>query len=158
MAISTSSSIVFPFSTKPQLPLNQTLFSISPSSSDSHCSWKWRTQLLLHQPSLPMSKRTRKTVLSAISTDSGVWTGSGERENETELARKWREIHGSGDWANLLDPMNPILRSELIRYNIVYNDILESLWVIEFVFISVFEICIWGFLRFSYFTKQILRL
>ncbi|KAL4038602.1 hypothetical protein IC575_002224 [Cucumis melo] len=110
-----SSTIVFPFSTKSQLPLNQTLFSISPSS-DSHCSWKWRTQLLLHQPSLPISTRTRN-VLSAISDDdSEVSTQFGETENETELAKKWREIHGSGDWADLLDPMNPILRSELIRY------------------------------------------
>ncbi|KGN44760.1 phospholipase A1-Igamma2, chloroplastic [Cucumis sativus] len=116
MAISTSSSILFPFSTKSQLPLNHTLFSISPSASDSHSSWKWRTQLLLHQPALPISKRTRKNVVSAISTDSEVSTRSGETENETELAKKWREIHGSGDWANLLDPMNPILRSELIRY------------------------------------------
>ncbi|KAA0059701.1 phospholipase A1-Igamma2 [Cucumis melo var. makuwa] len=111
-----SSTIVFPFSTKSQLPLNQTLFSISPSS-DSHCSWKWRTQLLLHQPSLPISTRTRN-VLSAISDDdSEVSTQFGETENETELAKKWREIHGSGDWADLLDPMNPILRSELIRYD-----------------------------------------
>ena len=113
-----SSTIVFPFSTKSQLPLNQTLFSINASSSNSHCSWKWRTQLLLHQPSLPISTRSRKNVLPALSDDdSEVSTQSSETENETELAKKWREIHGSGDWADLLDPMNPILRSELIRYD-----------------------------------------
>ncbi|KAF3341825.1 phospholipase A1-Igamma1 [Carex littledalei] len=32
------------------------------------------------------------------------------------LAKKWREIHGQDDWAGLLDPMDPLLRSELIRY------------------------------------------
>ncbi|XP_074584312.1 phospholipase A1-Igamma1, chloroplastic-like [Curcuma longa] len=32
------------------------------------------------------------------------------------LADRWREIHGSGDWVGLLDPVDPLLRSELIRY------------------------------------------
>lgn len=33
-----------------------------------------------------------------------------------ELAARWGEIHGRDDWAGLLDPMDPLLRSELIRY------------------------------------------
>lgn len=33
-----------------------------------------------------------------------------------ELAGRWREIHGRDDWVGLLDPMDPLLRSELIRY------------------------------------------
>ncbi|XP_008802654.2 phospholipase A1-Igamma1, chloroplastic-like [Phoenix dactylifera] len=32
------------------------------------------------------------------------------------LADRWREIHGRDDWTGLLDPMDPLLRSELIRY------------------------------------------
>lgn len=35
---------------------------------------------------------------------------------QDELAARWREIHGRDDWAGLLDPMDPLLRSELIRY------------------------------------------
>ncbi|XP_006655277.2 phospholipase A1-Igamma1, chloroplastic-like [Oryza brachyantha] len=35
---------------------------------------------------------------------------------DDELAARWREIHGRDDWAGLLDPMDPLLRSELIRY------------------------------------------
>lgn len=33
-----------------------------------------------------------------------------------KLAVCWREIHGENDWAGMLDPMDPLLRSELIRY------------------------------------------
>ncbi|WOL12006.1 hypothetical protein Cni_G20770 [Canna indica] len=32
------------------------------------------------------------------------------------LADRWRLIHGRDDWAGLLDPIDPLLRSELIRY------------------------------------------
>lgn len=38
------------------------------------------------------------------------------KEHEVELADVWREIHGENDWVGLLDPMDPLLRSELIRY------------------------------------------
>ena len=41
----------------------------------------------------------------------------GARKHEKdELAARWREIHGQDDWTGLLDPMDPLLRSELIRY------------------------------------------
>lgn len=49
-----------------------------------------------------------------------------EDEEETDIANQqyskrrladvWREIHGEDDWVGLLDPMDPLLRSELIRY------------------------------------------
>ncbi|XP_057962311.1 galactolipase DONGLE, chloroplastic-like [Malania oleifera] len=32
------------------------------------------------------------------------------------LASVWREIHGSKNWDNLLEPLNPLLRDEIIRY------------------------------------------
>lgn len=35
---------------------------------------------------------------------------------ERRLSDVWREVHGEGDWVGLLDPMDPLLRSELIRY------------------------------------------
>ncbi|XP_044974396.1 phospholipase A1-Igamma1, chloroplastic-like isoform X2 [Hordeum vulgare subsp. vulgare] len=38
------------------------------------------------------------------------------QKHQNELPARWREIHGSEDWAGLLDPMDPLLRSELIRY------------------------------------------
>lgn len=35
---------------------------------------------------------------------------------ERRLSDVWREIHGEDDWVGMLDPMDPLLRSELIRY------------------------------------------
>lgn len=37
-------------------------------------------------------------------------------DEEQLLHHVWRKIHGSDDWTGLLDPMNPLLRSEIIRY------------------------------------------
>ena len=42
---------------------------------------------------------------------------SGEGMNiDKSLTGRWREIHGENNWAGLLDPMDPLLRSELTRY------------------------------------------
>ncbi|KAJ0051821.1 hypothetical protein Pint_03199 [Pistacia integerrima] len=41
---------------------------------------------------------------------------SGNDSEERKLAEVWREIHGQDDWVGMLDPMDPLLRSELIRY------------------------------------------
>ncbi|XP_010522024.1 PREDICTED: phospholipase A1-Igamma2, chloroplastic-like [Tarenaya hassleriana] len=37
-------------------------------------------------------------------------------EEEKRLRDTWRKVHGEDDWVGLLDPMDPVLRSELIRY------------------------------------------
>ncbi|XP_042518318.1 phospholipase A1-Igamma2, chloroplastic-like [Macadamia integrifolia] len=39
-----------------------------------------------------------------------------EKKEEKRLADCWHEIHGKDDWIGMLDPMDPLLRSELIRY------------------------------------------
>lgn len=38
------------------------------------------------------------------------------KEDDRRIADVWREILGEDDWAGLLDPMDPLLQSELIRY------------------------------------------
>ncbi|KAJ6681266.1 PHOSPHOLIPASE A1-IGAMMA2 CHLOROPLASTIC [Salix koriyanagi] len=43
-------------------------------------------------------------------------TSANSKEPERKLADVWREIQGQDDWVDLLDPMDPLLRSELIRY------------------------------------------
>lgn len=37
-------------------------------------------------------------------------------ENTRKLADTWKEIHGRHDWAGMLDPIEPLMRSELLRY------------------------------------------
>ncbi|CAH2060016.1 unnamed protein product [Thlaspi arvense] len=37
-------------------------------------------------------------------------------EEERRLRDTWRKIQGEDDWAGLMDPMDPVLRTELIRY------------------------------------------
>ncbi|XP_031493738.1 phospholipase A1-Igamma1, chloroplastic-like [Nymphaea colorata] len=39
-----------------------------------------------------------------------------EKPAELRLPERWREIHGSSNWEGLLDPLDPLLRTELIRY------------------------------------------
>lgn len=39
-----------------------------------------------------------------------------QEDDERKLSDCWREIHGEDDWVGLLDPMDPLLRTELIRY------------------------------------------
>ncbi|KAF3605567.1 hypothetical protein DY000_02044605 [Brassica cretica] len=39
-----------------------------------------------------------------------------EAKETKSLRDTWRKIQGEDDWAGLMDPMDPVLRSELIRY------------------------------------------
>lgn len=39
-----------------------------------------------------------------------------QEQDERKLSDCWREILGEDDWVGLLDPMDPLLRTELIRY------------------------------------------
>lgn len=45
-------------------------------------------------------------------------TGSSTKPDpiRPNLSSVWREIQGSGNWEHLVDPLNPLLRSEIIRY------------------------------------------
>ncbi|TVU36885.1 hypothetical protein EJB05_18838, partial [Eragrostis curvula] len=36
--------------------------------------------------------------------------------SDGQLTERWREIHGSNNWEGLLDPLDTVLRGELIRY------------------------------------------
>ncbi|KAJ9188049.1 hypothetical protein P3X46_003444 [Hevea brasiliensis] len=72
-------------------------------------------------PALPQVLSKTSQSLSSIITEleieqelDGYTTNT--KLQERKLADMWREIHGQDDWVGLLDPMDPFLRSELIRY------------------------------------------
>ncbi|KAK3036869.1 hypothetical protein RJ639_031487 [Escallonia herrerae] len=39
-----------------------------------------------------------------------------QAQDQRKISDCWREIHGEDDWVGMLDPIDPILRAELIRY------------------------------------------
>ncbi|XP_059436502.1 phospholipase A1-Igamma1, chloroplastic-like [Corylus avellana] len=52
-----------------------------------------------------------------------IWDSFSEEKHSTPttspkevIAHKWREIHRSSDWDNLLDPLSPWLRREVVKY------------------------------------------
>ncbi|XP_072961156.1 phospholipase A1-Igamma1, chloroplastic-like [Typha angustifolia] len=55
------------------------------------------------------------TALSSILAELEVLNQE-EGKRHYPLTERWREIQGVLDWAGLLDPMDPLLRAELIRY------------------------------------------
>ncbi|KAJ8547281.1 hypothetical protein K7X08_010867 [Anisodus acutangulus] len=38
------------------------------------------------------------------------------KESEKILSENWKDIHGRNDWEGMLDPIDPLLQAELIRY------------------------------------------
>ena len=63
----------------------------------------------------PSSATSSSFAVKAASKDL-ITTHKKEKEKSVELASRWRELAGSNNWAGLLDPIDPHLRSELIRY------------------------------------------
>ncbi|XP_048566271.1 phospholipase A1-Igamma1, chloroplastic-like [Triticum urartu] len=76
-------------------------------------------------------RRPSQLVTSAVSADEapanmspGSVVGDMERgtlaektgRSDGQLTSRWRELHGSNDWQGLLDPIDTVLRGELIRY------------------------------------------
>ncbi|KAL6952887.1 Phospholipase A1-Igamma1, chloroplastic [Sarracenia purpurea var. burkii] len=63
--------------------------------------------------------KTNESLLSNLAAPELGKQNEQENEESSEkrrLADCWREIAGANDWAGMLDPIDPILRSELIRY------------------------------------------
>ncbi|XAR58598.1 Phospholipase A(1) [Bertholletia excelsa] len=53
---------------------------------------------------------------SSVVTGLEVERERGEKDAAAPLAERWLELLGEDDWAGLLDPMDLLLRAELIRY------------------------------------------
>ncbi|XP_044500127.1 phospholipase A1-Igamma2, chloroplastic-like [Mangifera indica] len=94
-----------------------------------------RTPITATKFSFPVLKRRQDKELTSIkggvsSMNNGYVVSELEREKEKaddeeiiigkedmrKLADTWLEIHGLDNWEGMLDPLDPLLRSELIRY------------------------------------------
>ncbi|CAO2161363.1 unnamed protein product [Urochloa humidicola] len=71
-----------------------------------------------HVASVSTTDRPVPLTTAAGNTDRGSQAAkpSGHSSSDGELAARWREIHGSNNWEGLLDPIDDVLRAELIRY------------------------------------------
>ena len=69
---------------------------------------------LKSQPTQPLTLTTTKLTTKCNATQ--INTTQSSKLTQLPLEKAWRKIHGEDDWAGLLDPMDPIMRSELIRY------------------------------------------
>eukprot|EP01018_Ginkgo_biloba_P036037 Gb_36266 [translate_table: standard] len=80
--------------------------SVSSVQNFSYGQWKSWTQRPIPGDRLMTMKRRSTLPIrrAAIESPSG------------NLTARWREIHGANDWQGLLDPMDDILRKEIVRY------------------------------------------
>ncbi|XP_062108040.1 galactolipase DONGLE, chloroplastic-like [Humulus lupulus] len=56
------------------------------------------------------------TTVATTSTVTSTATSLRRPSQPSKLADLWREIQGSNNWEDLVDPLHPLLRSEIIRY------------------------------------------
>ncbi|XP_057422990.1 phospholipase A1-Igamma2, chloroplastic-like [Lotus japonicus] len=85
--------------------------------------------LISHMLIIPLSKTHRASFRSKPippppsyltqnqkSTNLTVRNNNNNSSAATPSTASWREIHGENEWAGLLDPMDPTLRQDLLRY------------------------------------------
>ncbi|KAL6191422.1 hypothetical protein ACLB2K_037813 [Fragaria x ananassa] len=68
---------------------------------------------------LATASPTKQTVViaSPVANEVAARASSGSSTSTTtSLSQSWREIQGSDNWENLVDPLHPLLRQEIIRY------------------------------------------
>ncbi|KAK7312167.1 hypothetical protein VNO77_35831 [Canavalia gladiata] len=98
---------------------NLNLPSISQTLPSTTMSFNKSTILFLPKTNKPSSQiiNNTNTPLKCSSTPSLTPEYLDEEETEEPPMRQvWKEIQGSNDWEGLIDPMNPHLRREIIRY------------------------------------------
>ncbi|XP_027368055.1 phospholipase A1-Igamma1, chloroplastic-like [Abrus precatorius] len=74
------------------------------------------TPLTPNQKSTKLIARNSSSIGERVRQQQGTHYKPKLEEQLERLPQAWREIHGESDWAGLLDPMDPLLRMELIRY------------------------------------------
>ena len=97
-----------------------------PKPCTNHVTFSENIKPMSHsfgQVSLPNKTETsslRHSVIASFVTTTTVSTRSLKTETSsspnTTLPHLWREIQGSNNWENLVEPLHPLLRQEIIRY------------------------------------------
>ncbi|KAH0640750.1 hypothetical protein KY290_037982 [Solanum tuberosum] len=79
-------------------------------------------QLLRLSPKLSPAKEISKNIAPSVTTSTDNiamdrrCSNSSSSSNTGRLSSMWREVQGSKNWENLVDPLDSLLRSEIIRY------------------------------------------
>lgn len=69
-----------------------------------------------------LNLQIEKTIQRNLHTSNSNVSSFQEKHNtpttspKENISEKWRELHGSGDWEGLLDPLHPWLRREIVKY------------------------------------------
>ncbi|KAL5702085.1 Phospholipase A1-Igamma1 [Ranunculus cassubicifolius] len=96
------------------------LFSTLPTSKFLDTNIVTKTRKLLRTPITPkISTKKTDSIITELQTEMEQQKEEKDGEVSTpekQISDHWREIHGADDWANMLDPIDPLLRLELIRY------------------------------------------
>ncbi|KAK4732999.1 hypothetical protein R3W88_025987 [Solanum pinnatisectum] len=79
-------------------------------------------QQLCLSPKLSPTKEISKNIAPSVTTSTEniamdrCCSNSSSSSNTRRLSSMWREVQGSKNWENLVDPLDSLLRSEIIRY------------------------------------------
>ncbi|XP_077251939.1 galactolipase DONGLE, chloroplastic-like [Tasmannia lanceolata] len=99
------------------------LFTQNPSPiTPKICFPKPRQSPFVQQIAFPMKNSIpqRQSIKASYVGQMGLTKGPNMRPSKSEtssnLAGVWREIQGSENWEDLVEPLNPLLRDEIIRY------------------------------------------
>lgn len=107
------SNLLFPIPTQHHSRQSSSPLHYSTSNFQFRCFRLFNTRKTEQPSQCQLVSRTKD---SSSSTELETQRNMEELVPEAKVADSWREIHGSNDWTGLLDPMNDLLRSELIRY------------------------------------------
>ncbi|KAH7521426.1 phospholipase A1-Ialpha2, chloroplastic [Ziziphus jujuba] len=101
-------------------------FNSNINNSNNHFTFSENTRPIKHsfgQLSLPKQTETSTSSSSSCSTRHSfaasviaIRAANSAMEAKTRLSNLWKEIQGCNDWEDLVEPLHPLLRREIIRY------------------------------------------
>uniref|UniRef100_A0A7N0RDM9 Fungal lipase-type domain-containing protein n=1 Tax=Kalanchoe fedtschenkoi TaxID=63787 RepID=A0A7N0RDM9_KALFE len=71
------------------------------------------------RPSLNIPKNNKRLLIKLVTSSNFANGGASKTPTwspKEPISAIWRELHGSDNWSNLLDPLHPALRREIVKY------------------------------------------